>query len=159
MEQLVLVREARLSLRPVPRIQSGNDEQAEQRRGDQAAQNDDRHRMDDLEARTSPEENEGEERQSRRRSRNQDRREPFLCSAQEEPGAKGLAFVVLEMLLVPDQRDAVACGNSEHHHQAGQRAERERAAADQPCELPAHQSERQGQEGQGSQAPASEGRL
>ena len=62
----------------------------------------------------------------------------------------------LEMLIVVDQQDPVAHRDPKHREQAGERAERDDAAAGEET---AHQRRGQGQEGERRQAPAPKGRL
>src|SRR5712691_6054384 len=78
-------------------VEGGQEEERGQRRGDQAAEHDDRHRADDLVARDVAWKGSGEGGERERRGRIEDRREPFLAAARRGPEPRRLA-VTLEGL-------------------------------------------------------------
>src|SRR5439155_22367422 len=82
---------------PEPQVQGGDDEQVEQRRREQAAQNDDGHRVLDLVARKIAGHHQADDGQPGCQHRHQDRRNPFACPPQDEARAKRFAFVTLHM--------------------------------------------------------------
>ena len=109
-------------------IQRGDDEEVQQRRGDQAAEDDDRHRMLDLVAGLRAAEHDRHQRQAGGERGHQDRREPFLGAAQHQVAAERHPFLDLEMPVVADQHDAVARGDAEDGDESDERSERQHAA-------------------------------
>src|SRR3990170_2214583 len=86
----------------------------------------------------------------------QDRRKPFPCPAQDKLNTKGFAFLLLQMLIVSHQHDAVARGNPEYRQEANERTQREYTAPYIRRQHSAHQGRWQREEGQGRQPPATE---
>src|SRR5215212_4061627 len=144
---------------PEAEVQGGQDEQVKQRRGDQPAQNDDRHGVLDLITGDAARNRQGNERQPRSRGGHQDRREPLLRPAQDEPGPELLALFALEVLEVADHQDPVSSRDAEHGQKSDQRAQREYAAAHPYRQHSAHQRHRQREEEQQSQTQTPEGSL
>ncbi len=114
---------------PEPQVQGGHDEQVEHRRGDQATQDNDGHRVLDLVAGDVAGDRQGHQGQPRRQCRHQDRGEPFPRPPQDEPGPERFAFVPLKMLAVVDQHDAVARRDPKHREESDERTEREDTAS------------------------------
>ncbi len=84
--------------------------------------------------------------------RHQNRRQPLARAAYHERRAERLALVLLQMLEVVDQHDAVARGDAEHREEADERTERDNAVAQIGGQHAAHQ--RGGQQQKGQQSPA-----
>ncbi len=99
---------------PEPQVQGGDDEQAEQYRGDQAPQDDDGHRARNLLTRKVAEDHQGKEGQPRRQCSDQDRREPLPRSSQDELRTQWLTLVALKALIVLDLHNAVTYCYPEH---------------------------------------------
>ena len=61
--------------------------------------------------------------------RHQDRRQAFACTADHKRRAEGLALLVLQVLEMTDQQNAVAGRDSEYREEPDQRPEREHTIA------------------------------
>ena len=145
--------------RPEPQVQGGDDEQVEHRRGDQATQDDNGHRLRYFLAWDVAEDHQGYESQPRCQRGHQDRREPLSRPSQDEFETEWIAFVLFEMLVMLDQHDAVARRYPEHSEQSGERSERDSVAGRERRQHSPHQGRWQGEEDHSCQAPGPEGRL
>src|SRR5919109_3627308 len=104
--------------RPLPaghsKVERGQHEQVQQRRGHEAAEDRDCEGVLDLFPGNRTRQHERHESQSRRRRGHEDRREPVLRPLKDERGAEGHALHPLEMAEVGDHENAVPSRNSEH---------------------------------------------
>ena len=76
--------------------------------------------------------------QRRGRHRHQDRPEALPRPAHDQPGAKGFALILLQVVIVTHQHDAVARHNAQHGEESHERAEREDAARRERRQYAAH---------------------
>ena len=117
--------------RPNGRVERGQQEQVQQRRGDQPAQDHDGHRVLDLVPGLVARDDQRHQRQPRRQA-------PSSGSAPAAPPtprrtssrAERLALLLLQVAVVADQHDAVAGRDAQHGHEPDQRPQRQHAAAE-----------------------------
>src|SRR3954467_3790838 len=140
-------------------VEGRNDEQVQQRRGDEAAHDDDRERVLELVPRDVARERERQEGEPGGERRHEDRREPLPCARKDKRRPEDLALLALEVLEVVDHEDAVARGDPEHGVEPDERAEREDPAGEPRRQCAADERHRKREERERRQAPAPEGRL
>ena len=100
--------------------------------------------------------NERYERQAGRQGGHQNRRQALEGAAERQLRTELLAFVILEMLIMIDQHDLVAGGDSKDSQEADERSQRNDVAGDEGGQHPADQRRGQRQEAEYRQAPVSE---
>src|SRR5215211_1287025 len=140
-------------------VKGGQNEEADQRRGDESAKHDDRERVQELVAGDRAENDKGQEGKSRCQGGDEDGPKLLLRPALNELGTERLSLVPLEVLEVLDEQDAVLRDDPQHPDEADQRAERECAAVGQRAERAAGEGQRQDRKRQQCQAEAAKGRL
>src|SRR5829696_5141563 len=140
-------------------VQGGQDEQVQQRRGHQPPKNHYRHGVLYLMTGDAASNRKRHQRKPSSPGGHQDRREPLLRPAQDEPGPEHLALFLLEVLEVADHQDPVSGCDAEHGQEPNQRAQREDASAQPHRKHSSNQRHGQGEEEQQSQAQTPEGSL
>ena len=117
-----------VSLAPAkPQVERRDHEEVEQRRGDQAAQDDDRHRVLDLVARDAAGDDQRHQGQARSPGRSSGSATAAPAPRAGPARAERLALLALQMLVVADQHDPVAGRDPQDGEEADQRAERDDA--------------------------------
>src|SRR5690349_24896353 len=106
-----------------PQVEGRQHEQAEQRGGEQPAEDDDRERVLDLVSRPRAQHHQRDQGKPGGQRGHQDRGEPLAGPAQHQVPAELHSFLLLQVLAVVDQQDPVAGRDAEHGEEADQRAE------------------------------------
>ena len=93
---------------PKPQKERGHYEKIGERRGDEAEEDDHRHRMYDLESGYVAQDGRRQVGEGCNRRARYDRPKPFACTAQDELGTERRALLQTELPAVIDQQNAVA---------------------------------------------------
>src|SRR3990172_5980964 len=104
-------RRGRFRARGELQVESGQDEQVDGERRDQAAENDDGHRLHDLVAKTVTCEEQRGQAKGCREGRNQNRSRGFLGTAEDGARAELFASLVSENMKAGEKRYSVPRGN------------------------------------------------
>jgi hypothetical protein len=126
--RLIPVPSRALSLLPAlaqEQVERWHDEQVEQRGADQATGDDDCHRVLDLLPGDVAGQQERHEGEPGRQRGHEDRRQALLRALDDQLRPEGHAFLVLQVLVVADEHDAVAGDDAEDGEEADERAERD----------------------------------
>src|SRR6266508_6958871 len=115
---------------PVLQVQRWNHDHVQGRRGDDAAEDDDRHGLLDLLARLAGAERERNEADAGDERRHKDRAEALYRSL-DDGVAEPDAFLLYEVAVVADEHDAVAGGNAEECDEPDEGGDRQRPAGDE----------------------------
>ena len=108
--------------------QRRQDEQVQQRRGDQAAEDHEGHRVFNFLAGFVARHDQRDERETGCQSSHQNRGEAFGGASDDQVRAERNSLFVLQVSVMIDQHDAVSRGDSEDRHEVDQRAERDHSA-------------------------------
>src|SRR6266508_4019902 len=127
---------------PVLQVQRWNHDHVQGRRGDDAAEDDDRHGLLDLLARLAGAERERNEADAGDERRHKDRAEALYRSL-DDGVAEPDAFLLYEVAVVADEHDAVAGGNAEECDEPDEGGDRQRPAGDEHHDHATDHRERQ----------------
>src|SRR5690348_10115291 len=133
---------------PVPKRQRRKNEKIQNRRCDEAAQNDDGHRPLDLLAGFAAAERERQQSEGCHQGGHHNRIESLGSAPNRRMQTPLLALMRNQMLVMGDHHDGISGGDPEESYKAHHRSDREISACEEDCEYTANQGEGQIREDQ-----------